>query len=49
MKKIIMMMILCFSLSSITVAAAKPEYTMNSKVSQDVFDVFMQELSVKIY
>lgn len=47
MKKIIIMMILCFSLSSITIAEAKPEYPVNPKVSQDVFDVFMQELFYK--
>ncbi|WP_416723036.1 hypothetical protein [Bacillus stercoris] len=47
MKKIIIMMILCFSLSSITIAEAKTEYPVNPKVSHDVFDVFMQELFYK--
>ncbi|KXZ23164.1 hypothetical protein AXI59_10610 [Bacillus nakamurai] len=47
MKKIIVMMILCFSLSSITVAAAKQEHHQNSKVSQELFGVFMHELFCK--
>lgn len=46
MKKIIVLIILCFSLSSITVAA-KQEDRQNSKVSQELFGVFMHELFCK--
>lgn len=47
MKKIIVLVILCFSLSSITVAAAKQEHGQNPKVSQELFGVFMHELFCK--
>ncbi|AIW38413.1 hypothetical protein KS07_13250 [Bacillus subtilis] len=43
----IVLLILCFSLSSITVAAAKQEHRQNPKDSQELFDVFMQELLCK--
>ncbi|ADP32404.1 hypothetical protein [Bacillus atrophaeus] len=47
MKKIIVMVILCFSLSSITVEAAKQEQLQNTKVPQNLFDGFMHDLFAK--
>ncbi|MCY8971443.1 hypothetical protein MOE37_07545 [Bacillus atrophaeus] len=47
MKKITVMMILCFSLSSITVEAVKQEQHQNTKVPQNLFDGFMHDLFAK--
>ncbi|MED4854921.1 hypothetical protein [Bacillus atrophaeus] len=46
-KKIIVMVVLCFSLSSITVEAVKQEQHQNAEVSQELFGVFMHELFCK--
>lgn len=46
-EKIIVMVILCFSLSSITVEAAKQEQLQNTKVPQNLFDGFMHDLFAK--
>ncbi|MCP6684191.1 hypothetical protein [Bacillus nakamurai] len=46
-KKIFIIVILGFSLSSTTVEAAKQTQHQNTKVPQELFDGFMQELFCK--